>query len=165
MMFGTAPSSGELVLTAEEVAGIKQLASSFAAQQVTHEGGVPLAAPSQLTLLRFLRARKHDLAAASKQLWDERRWRAANSIDELLTEQDPAEAIYKAVTPHAHYGFSKEGMPVYYERSGEVDVPHLLTLLTRKQCALRHVWHMEMMAKRMESNIYEGRAVTKQVCS
>lgn len=103
------------------------------------------------------------MPAALKQLLINDRWRIANNLDTLLSQKDPCEGIFSAVTPHAHHGFSKTGMPVYYERSGEVDVPKLLSLVTRKQCALRHVWHMETMGKRMASSNFEGRPVTKQI--
>ena len=33
--------------------------------------------------------------------------------------------------------------------------------ITRKQCALRHVWHMELMARQMRTSNHEWRPVTK----
>ena len=161
MSWGAGPPKEGLVLSAEEVEGVIALAAEFGKTQVAVEktGGEP----DELTLVWFLRARKMSVSAANKQLQDERRWRAMNSVDELIFKLDPAHAIFESVTPHAHHGYSKEGMPVYFERSGEVDVPKLLTLVTRKQAAIRHVWHMEMMGARMASTNFEGRPVTKQI--
>jgi hypothetical protein len=46
----------------------------------------------------------------------------------------------------------------------QADVPTLLNLVTRKQAALRHVWHMEMMGRRMQtSRDPDGKPVTKQI--
>lgn len=148
------------LMTPEEVAGIAELAEMYAVDGTC--GGA--AEPDGLTLLRFLRARKMDKAAALKQLISERMWRQRNDVDNLLLKRDPCEAIFSVITPHAHHGFSKAGMPLYYERSGEAEVPVLLTSATRKQCALRHVWHMEVMSRRMStSSDPEGKPVTKQI--
>jgi hypothetical protein len=103
------------LMTAGEVAGVAELASMYSADRVAGASE-----PDGLTLLRFLRARKMDKAAALKQLQSERLWRRNNRIDLLLMKRDPCEAVYTTVTPHANHGFSKTGMPVYYERTGEV---------------------------------------------
>ena len=136
VLYGAGPPSSPPVMSAEEIEGIKQLAAEFAKAGLGGAGGEP----DEVTLLRFLRARKMSVAGANKQLQEERRWRAINRVDELLSKHDPAHEIFALITPHAHHGFAKDGMPLYFERSGEVDVPKLLTLVTRKQAAIRHVW-------------------------
>ena len=42
---------------------------------------------------------------------------------------------------------------MYYERSGDFDVPGMLANASRKQVALRHVWYMELTSRRMATSV------------
>eukprot|EP01052_Picozoa_sp_SAG31_P027164 SAG31_NODE_2519_length_5569_cov_4.141316_1_plen_295_part_00 len=160
-MWGAGPPTNlEMLVSDEERDALATLAARYAADGVS--GAAP---PDRSTLLKFLRARRLDVHAAHEQLKEERLWRVLNSIDTILVKPDRCQPVFSTTTAgHAFHGFSKQGHPVYYERSGDFDVSALVAQTSRKQIALRHVWYMEVTARRMASSATpHGRPVTRQV--
>ena len=117
------------------------------------------------TLLRFLRARKCDVAKASKMHSTAMAWRRDNGVSAFMrpgddtTESpesrlraDPREPVYSALCPHSNQGVDREGRPIYWERTGRIRVPKLLEYVTEKDLVRRHVRQMELMTARMRAS-------------
>lgn len=76
-----------------------------------------------LTLLRFLRARKFDLALAEKMFVETEKWRKEIKLDDLTrnfeyTEKEKVFAFY----PQYYHKTDKDGRPVYIEQLGKIDL-------------------------------------------
>ena len=100
-------SDVSVLMTKEEVEGVQELAALYEA-----DGILGAAAPDELTLLRFMRARKMDTTAALKQLQSERLWRHNNDVDRLLHKKDPLHEIYTNVRVQTAVGFSTSKQPI-----------------------------------------------------
>lgn len=80
------------------------------------------------TLLRYLRARKYDLAAAEKQLRDAVAFRQKHNLQTVFTDWN-LEAFHDCLGPWWHsgglFGHGKNGQPIAYERLGRANFPKL----------------------------------------
>jgi len=101
------------------------------------------------TLVRFLRARKYDVAAAIEQYEAMLAWRAENNVDGILAKPDPREKVFQCVCPHRHLGFDRHGHPVYYEMTGQIRVAEMLKHMEEPDIITRHVRYMEYVVQRM----------------
>ncbi|GAB5361833.1 hypothetical protein AAMO2058_000746600 [Amorphochlora amoebiformis] len=113
--------------------------------------------PDDYTLQRFLDARKSDPIKAGKMLATCLEWRRQNIVkyflkDELTIREDPEEIIYRALCPHATVGFTKTGLPIFWERTGLVRVPELVKYVDSQTLLRRHVRHMELCTTRMKKS-------------
>ncbi|KAJ7457659.1 CRAL/TRIO domain-containing protein [Mycena galericulata] len=78
--------------------------------------------PDDPTLLRFLRARSWDPAAALKQFSDAQAWRRKHDVDTLFTTFDPAEfENARRFYPRWTGRRDKNGMPIYVYRLAALD--------------------------------------------
>jgi hypothetical protein len=100
-----------------------------------------------IELCRFLKARRWDVDAAFDQFSKTMKWRKEYNVDSLLDGPYPGEEIYQSLTPHMYKGFDKQGNPLYWERTGVVDLPNLLKYVTAEDLVRRHVWHMELQVR------------------
>ncbi|XP_076233425.1 SEC14-like protein 2 [Calliopsis andreniformis] len=80
-------------------------------------------------LLRWLRARKWDPAAAEKMLRDSLEWRKQWDVDKL-SEWDPPQ-ILKEYLPHGLCGFDKDGAPVIVVYFDALDLYGILHVVSR----------------------------------
>jgi phosphatidylinositol/phosphatidylcholine transfer protein len=103
------------------------------------------------TLMRFLVARKYEVSAAEKQLRAHIAWRSSVGVsaDSVLECLPPKSDIVRKLIPHSFYGYDKEGHPLYIERTGEVDVPLLINLVTDKENLQNHIYGFEHQLRRM----------------
>eukprot|EP00931_Biecheleriopsis_adriatica_P074733 TRINITY_DN48738_c0_g1_i1.p1 TRINITY_DN48738_c0_g1~~TRINITY_DN48738_c0_g1_i1.p1 ORF type:complete len:435 (+),score=91.23 TRINITY_DN48738_c0_g1_i1:47-1306(+) len=80
------------------------------------------------TLLRFLRARKYDVAAAEKQFRQAIEWRQQHDIDRVFTHWN-LEAFERCLAPWwlsgGLFGHGRDGQPIAYERLGRCNFPKL----------------------------------------
>lgn len=112
-------------------------------------------------LLRFLRARRLDQAAALEQLEEAMKWRAEVGADTVLDKPAPKAALMKQLVPHAFLGTDKEGRPLYVERTGQIDVPRLLNLMNPSELELNHTAGYEHQLRRCRQNsVREGRLIS-----
>lgn len=87
-----------------------------------------------LTLLRFLRARKFDVALAYDMFFNCQKWRHEKKIDTIIQdfhyEEKPIVARYY---PQYYHKNDKEGRPVYYEELGKVNLVEMLNFTNEER--------------------------------
>jgi hypothetical protein len=129
---------------------------------------------------RFLRARKGNVQASidMTRTW----WQWFNSpIDgtdnisprHILDDvEDPNEEVYKEMLPHSNFGFSIEGCPVYWEKTGKISSKfgEITKKLNLNDLVIRHIRQQEMAVRRMQyfneknpEHNHDGSAVEQQI--
>ncbi|KAL2072232.1 hypothetical protein VTL71DRAFT_11575 [Oculimacula yallundae] len=87
-----------------------------------------------LTLLRFLRARKFDVALAEKMFVDSENWRKEINLDDLTRnfkyEEKPQVSEYY---PQYYHKTDKDGRPVYIEQMGKIDLNAMYKITTAER--------------------------------
>ncbi|KAF8681575.1 Nep1 protein [Rhizoctonia solani] len=86
------------------------------------------------TLLRFLRARKFDLAKSKEMIVACENWRKEFGVDDIvkwdfLHEKEQVNKFY----PQYYHKMDKDGRPVYIERLGSVNVTELAKVTTEER--------------------------------
>jgi len=126
-------------------------------------------AASQLSdrdCMRFIRARKFDIEKASAMAaawitWWNTPFGGEDDGDlqhttpsNILTMQevDPTEEIYTEFCPHIMFGFSKEGHPIFWEKTGLISnsLKQLKAKTTVTKLVVRHVRLQETMLARLD---------------
>ena len=118
----------------------------------------------ELELLRFLRARRYKVQAAVEQYKKMIQWRSENSVDTILDTPDPDETVFQCFCGHRNHGYSFEGHPVYFERTGLVKVAKMCKVLPAAEEGVirRHIRHMEYAIRRCAlSSVRHRRNVEK----
>ncbi|KAK9843934.1 hypothetical protein WJX84_001075 [Apatococcus fuscideae] len=79
------------------------------------------------TLLRFLRARQHDIEAAADMLENTVRWRREANVEDALSTFLPEkkDGIIRRHLPGGFLGYDKLGRPVWMENSAALDIMSL----------------------------------------
>lgn len=86
------------------------------------------------TLLRFLRARKWDVALAKQMLADAEKWRKDFGVDDIVKNFDFQEkAEVDKYYPQSYHKTDKDGRPVYIERLGFINVTELRKVTTTER--------------------------------
>ncbi|PPQ65350.1 hypothetical protein CVT26_000065 [Gymnopilus dilepis] len=95
-------------------------------------------------LLRFLRARKFDLAKAKAMLLAAEQWRKDFGVEDIVKSFDFKEkAEVDKYYPQYYHKYDKDGRPVYIETLGKIDTTALYKI-TNKDRLLQHlVWEYE----------------------
>ncbi|XP_033331246.1 SEC14-like protein 2 [Megalopta genalis] len=96
-------------------------------------------------LVRWLRARKWDVAAAEKMLRDSIEWRRQWDV-EKLSEWDPPQ-ILKDYLPHGCTGFDKDGAPVIVVYFDALDLYGILHVITRRDMIKVTIKYLEEYLK------------------
>ncbi|KAF9475202.1 hypothetical protein BDN70DRAFT_884014 [Pholiota conissans] len=99
-------------------------------------------------LLRFLRARKFDLAKAKEMLINAEKWRKEFGVDELNRSFDFKEkAEVDKYYPQFYHKTDKDGRPLYIERLGKLDIKALYAATTQERQLQRLVFEYEKSQK------------------
>ncbi|KAF5374366.1 hypothetical protein D9758_004529 [Tetrapyrgos nigripes] len=95
--------------------------------------------------LRFLRARKWDVAKAKEMLMDNERWRVDFGVDEIMrTFNFPEKEEVDKYYPQFYHKTDKEGRPIYIERLGFLDIKALYACTTQTRQLQRLVYEYEI---------------------
>eukprot|EP00042_Codosiga_hollandica_P012941 m.29452 g.29452 ORF g.29452 m.29452 type:complete len:256 (-) comp40552_c0_seq2:137-904(-) len=124
--------------------------------------GADVPVPTEHVAARFIRARKGDIPAAVEQYRTMCQWRLDQHV-EGITGPDLDETIYTATCPHRNHGYTKQGLPVYVELTGQIKLPVVLKYLTAEKLIRRHIRQQEIATSRMaKSSARLGRNVDRQ---
>ncbi|TVY41135.1 Sec14 cytosolic factor [Lachnellula occidentalis] len=87
-----------------------------------------------ITLLRFLRARKFDVALAEKMFVDSETWRKETNLDDLVRNFDytEKEKVFEYY-PQYYHKIDKDGRPVYIEQLGNIDLTAMYKITTSER--------------------------------
>ncbi|KAF7327484.1 CRAL-TRIO domain-containing protein [Mycena kentingensis (nom. inval.)] len=96
------------------------------------------------TLLRFLRARKFDLAKSKEMFIAAEKWRKDFGVEDIVNNFDfPEAAQVDEVYPQYYHSMDREGRPVYVERLGQLDLKVLYAVTTPERQLKRLVFEYE----------------------
>ncbi|PYH80025.1 putative phosphatidylinositol transporter [Aspergillus uvarum CBS 121591] len=100
-----------------------------------------------LTLLRFLRARKFDVALAKAMFIDSEKWRKEFGTDDLVRTFDYTEKskVFEYY-PQYYHKTDKDGRPVYIEKLGKIDLTALNKITTEDRMLQNLVTEYEKLA-------------------
>ncbi|KAJ5760819.1 Cellular retinaldehyde binding/alpha-tocopherol transport [Penicillium odoratum] len=100
-----------------------------------------------LSLLRFLRARKFDIAAAKLMFTNCEKWRKTFGTDELPAVFDYKEKadVFKFY-PQYYHKTDKDGRPVYIEKLGKIDLDKMYKITTGERMLQNLVTEYEKLA-------------------
>ena len=102
-----------------------------------------------LYLLRFLCARKFDIAKKKLIFTNFLRWRETEKVDDIRENFDFEEVFkVKPFYPHSYHKTDKLGRPIYIEILSEVDVDKLLTVTTEDKLKKYYIREYERLMKR-----------------
>ena len=100
------------------------------------------------TLLRFLRARKFDVALAKEMFAECEKWRKDYGTDTILKdfkyEEKPLVAKFY---PQYYHKVDIEGRPVYFEELGAVNLTEMYKITTQERMLKNLVWEYESFVK------------------
>ncbi|AOA64357.1 Phosphatidylinositol/phosphatidylcholine transfer protein [Komagataella phaffii CBS 7435] len=100
------------------------------------------------TLLRFLRARKFDVAKATEMFVNCEKWRKKENVDHILEEFHYEEKpLVAQMYPTYYHKTDKDGRPVYYEELGRVNINEMLKITTQERMVKNLVWEYESFVK------------------
>ncbi|KAF9889160.1 cytosolic factor, phosphatidylinositol/phosphatidylcholine transfer protein [Aspergillus nanangensis] len=100
-----------------------------------------------LTLLRFLRARKFDVALSKAMFVESEKWRKEFGTDELPGTFDYKEkAQVFAYYPQYYHKTDKDGRPVYIEKLGKIDLNQMYKITTAERMLQNLVTEYEKLA-------------------
>ncbi|KAG5965273.1 hypothetical protein E4U13_000626 [Claviceps humidiphila] len=114
-------------LTPEKIALVHQLRSSLEAEGYKER-------LDTLTLLRFLRARKWDVALAKAMFVETEKWRKEIKLDETVPIWDyPEKAEIAKYYKQFYHKTDKDGRPIYIETLGGIDLTAMYKITTAER--------------------------------
>ncbi|KIY67983.1 hypothetical protein CYLTODRAFT_352156 [Cylindrobasidium torrendii FP15055 ss-10] len=113
-------------------------------EQIQKEGWFVEDRMNDAMLLRFLRARKFNVANTKKMLKEAEEWRKEFGVDELMKtftfdEQEAVDKLY----PQYYHKMDKAGQPVYIERLNNLDMKALYAVTSQERVVKRLVYEYE----------------------
>ncbi|EEB88724.1 hypothetical protein MPER_13274 [Moniliophthora perniciosa FA553] len=123
-------------------------------KEIQEEGAFVEERMDDATLLRFLRARKFDVALAKKMLLECEQWRKQFGVDDIVKNFDFKEkAEVDKYYPQYYHKMDKpafdslvvykEGRPIYIERLGKLDIKALYNITSQERQLQRLVYEYE----------------------
>lgn len=101
------------------------------------------------SLLRFLRARKFDLAKARQMFVDCEAWRERFGTNTILDDFHYTEKpLVAKMYPQYYHKTDKDGRPVYFEELGKVYLPDMLKVTTQERMLKNLVWEYELFTQK-----------------
>jgi len=96
------------------------------------------------TLLRFLRARKFDLAKSTAMITSCEQWRKEFGVDDVVKNFEfPEKQEVDHIYPQYYHKTDKDGRPVYIERLANLDLKKLYAVTTPERLLKRFVLEYE----------------------
>ncbi|KAF3923393.1 Patellin-3 [Orbilia brochopaga] len=81
------------------------------------------------SMLRYLRARKFDVAAAKLMYTNAEKWRKEQNLDEIVKDWDyPEKPKVFEYYPQYYHKTDKDGRPVYIEKLGKINLTQLMKI-------------------------------------
>ncbi|KAG6612698.1 SEC14 cytosolic factor [Phytophthora cinnamomi] len=109
---------------------------------------------------RFIAGEKGDVEKGRARYEATLEWRKENDIDNILVTSHPNFEIIKKYYPQYFHGRTRDGLPVYYERPGKIDLPALKREGLSIDDLLRHYMYItEYLWRVLEPND-SGRSIT-----
>lgn len=103
-------------------------------QQIQDDGFFVPERMDDATLLRFLRARKWDVAAAKQMLTEAEQWRRDFGVDDIVQNFEYKEkALVDKYYPQFYHKTDKDGRPVYIERLGFLNIAELRKVTSQER--------------------------------
>jgi len=100
------------------------------------------------TLLRFLRARKFDVAKTKEMLLSAEQWRKDFGVEDIMKNFDFEEKVeVDKYYPQYYHKTDKDGRPIYVERLGLLDIKALYAVTTQERQLKRLVYEYEKFIK------------------
>jgi len=96
---------------------------------------------------RWLRAREYDLKKAEKMLRTDVEWRKTWNADKML-EWEPTEVLRKYY-PGGYFGEDKNGLPVYIDCLGTVDLKGMFFSTTKKDILKYKIYYVEYLYNKL----------------
>ena len=100
------------------------------------------------TLLRFLRARKFDVAASKTMYENCEKWRKEFGVDSIFEDfhydEKPLVAKYY---PQYYHKTDKEGRPLYFEELGAVNLTEMYKITNQERMLRNLVWEYESFVR------------------
>jgi hypothetical protein len=113
---------------------------------------------------KYLRAHSDDVRLAFDKYMATAKWRKDHHVDEILKAPPLPEHRLKLLQlsiPCSYHGVDKEHRPLYFAKSGDVDVDCLLHSLCDAELMQSHIWAMEYSVHRAkESSAKHGKHVS-----
>ncbi|CAH0516479.1 unnamed protein product [Peronospora belbahrii] len=109
---------------------------------------------------RFVAGEKGDVEKGRARYLATLEWRKENGIDEILVTPHPNFEIIKKYYPQFFHGRTRDGLPVYYERPGKIDLPALKREGLSIDDLLRHYMYITEYLWRVVEPNDEARSVT-----
>ncbi|ODV81589.1 uncharacterized protein CANTADRAFT_46197 [Suhomyces tanzawaensis NRRL Y-17324] len=96
------------------------------------------------SLLRFLRARKFDIAKAKDMFAKCEKWREEFGTNTILTDfKYDEKPLVAKLYPQYYHKTDKDGRPVYFEELGKVNLTEMLKITTQERMLKNLVWEYE----------------------
>jgi len=150
--------------TDQEASALTRLKQELCRQKIQVPSSFPYAADLDSTLLRFLRGRKLSVAKTASHLRDLVEWRQSAGANSILRTNLGAHkySVIRKFSRGAHWGFDKEGRPVYFDRPGSLQVDKIISSgVSPDDYVAKHVQDMEYIANDMmyEASLVKGETV------
>mmetsp|Transcript_1749 Transcript_1749/g.2739 ORF Transcript_1749/g.2739 Transcript_1749/m.2739 type:complete len:405 (+) Transcript_1749:46-1260(+) len=133
-----------------------------------------LSALQESDCMRFIRARKYDVAKAAEMAENWWKWYHTPIAGQdnvtpanCLRDPYPMEHIRQRLTPHSNVGVDKEGRPIYWEMTGLISTrfAELSKYFSVDELQFLHIRQQELMMKRLEYlSAKSGKSIEKVVC-
>lgn len=109
---------------------------------------------------RFIAAEKGDEEKGRQRYLNTLEWRKENGIDSILVTPHPTFETIKKYYPQYFQGRTRDGLPVYYERPGKIDLPALKREGLSIDDLLRHYMYITEYTWRVIEPSDSGRSIT-----